>query len=50
MGDIEEITKAVNVINNEGNNNICILHCVSLYPTDMRNIRLKNITGLKRKV
>lgn len=49
MGDIEEITKAVNVINNEGNNNICILHCVSLYPTEMRNIRLKNIIGLKEK-
>ena len=32
MGDMEEIKKAVSVIEKAGNKKICILHCISIYP------------------
>ena len=47
MGDINEIHNAVNVIEKAGNNKICILHCVSIYPTEISKIRLNNIVGLR---
>jgi sialic acid synthase SpsE len=47
MGDINEIHNAVNVIEKAGNNKICILHCVSIYPTEISKIRLNNILGLR---
>lgn len=47
MGDIEEIHNAVNAIVQTGNDNICILHCVSIYPTEISKIRLNNIVGLR---
>jgi len=47
MGDIDEIHRAVNVIEKSGNNKICILHCVSIYPSEISKIRLKNILGLR---
>ena len=43
MSDIEEIRRAVEVIKNAGNNRICILHCVSLYPVNMKDVNLNNI-------
>lgn len=49
MATIEEIEKAVDVIVNTGNNNICILHCVSLYPAEAHFINLHNIVMLKEK-
>ncbi len=49
MGSIEEIEKAVGVFESEKNYNLCILHCVSIYPPDLRTIRLKNIIGLRDK-
>ena len=47
MGDLEEIKKAVATIEETGNKNICILHCISIYPPELSTIRLKNIEGLK---
>ena len=47
MGDMDEIYRAVNTIAKAGNNNICILHCVSIYPTETSKIRLNNILGLR---
>jgi N-acetylneuraminate synthase len=47
MGDLEEIRRAVETIENTGNSNICLLHCISIYPPELSTIRLKNITGLK---
>jgi sialic acid synthase SpsE len=47
MGEMDEIVKAVNTIQQAGNNNICLLHCVSIYPPEISTIRLKNISGLR---
>jgi sialic acid synthase SpsE len=49
MGDMDEIYRAVNTIVKAGNDNLCILHCVSIYPTDTSKIRLNNILGLRKE-
>ncbi|PHR69812.1 MAG: N-acylneuraminate-9-phosphate synthase [Arcobacter sp.] len=49
MGDIEEIRDAIKVIENTGNENICILHCISIYPPELSTIRLNNIVGLREE-
>lgn len=49
MGDIEEIRKAVDVIKNSGNKELCLLHCVSIYPADISITRLNNILGLREE-
>jgi sialic acid synthase SpsE len=46
MGELEEIKKAVKTIESTGNKNICILHCISIYPCETSTINLKNISGL----
>tara|TARA_B100000963_G_scaffold342510_1_gene343428 strand:+ start:566 stop:1600 length:1035 start_codon:yes stop_codon:yes gene_type:complete len=46
MGEIYEIKKAVKTIEKTGNKNLCILHCISIYPCENSTINLKNITGL----
>ena len=48
MGTIKEIKDAVNVLISNGQKNICILHCVSLYPLDHQIANLKNIIMLKK--
>tara|TARA_B100001250_G_scaffold410991_1_gene438592 strand:- start:715 stop:1752 length:1038 start_codon:yes stop_codon:yes gene_type:complete len=47
MSDLEEIHNAINIIEKAGNNKICILHCISIYPTEMEAIHLNNIIGLR---
>jgi N-acetylneuraminate synthase len=47
MGTIEEIRKAVATIENTGNYNLCLLHCISIYPPEIGTIRLNNILGLR---
>ena len=47
MGEIEEIHKAVETIEKAGNKNICILHCISIYPPETSTLQLKNISGLR---
>ena len=49
MGTIKEIEKALKLITSNGQKNICILHCVSLYPLDYKIANLKNITMLRKK-
>ncbi len=49
MAQIEEIEKAIQVIENTGNKNVCILHCISIYPPETSTIHLKNILGLQKK-
>ena len=39
--EMDEIKKAVKTIEAEGNQNICILHCVSIYPPELHTINLK---------
>lgn len=49
MADLEEIKSAVEIINSEGNENLCILHCVSIYPAPPKIINLNNISLLQRQ-
>jgi sialic acid synthase SpsE len=49
MADMEEVRKAVRIIENAGNHDICILHCVSTYPPKASTIRLNNILGLREE-
>lgn len=49
MGDMEEIRRAVGVIKDAGNKELCLLHCISIYPPDISTIRLKNILGLRKE-
>jgi sialic acid synthase SpsE len=47
MADFEEIIKAVDVLEASGAKNICVLHCVSIYPVDPQFVNLNNIITLK---
>ena len=49
MADMEEIETAVDVIEKTGNKNLCLLHCISIYPPETDDIRLNNIVGLQEK-
>lgn len=49
MGDLEEIKKAVSVIEEAGNNKISILHCTSIYPTPSSDINLNNILRFREE-
>ena len=50
MADMEEIVAAVKVIKATGNNNICVLHCVSVYPAPDEIINLNNINTLRKEI
>jgi len=47
--NMKEIEEAVNVIKNNGNNKIVIMHCTLCYPTDPRDANLSAINDLKKK-
>ena len=47
MADYDEVVRAVETIEEAGNTNISILHCVSIYPAENDSNRLFNIVGLK---
>jgi N-acetylneuraminate synthase len=49
MGEMEEIRRAVKTIEDAGCKNLCILHCVSIYPPKTASLRLRNITGLRQE-
>jgi sialic acid synthase SpsE len=46
LSELHEIDKAVRVIENTGNFNICILHCVATYPPVDVDVNLNNIKTL----
>ncbi len=46
LSELHEIDKAIRVIENTGNFNICILHCVSNYPPADTEVNLNNIKTL----
>jgi len=46
MADAGDIERAIGVIQSQGNNQICLLHCVSLYPTPDDALNLNKITSL----
>lgn len=49
MGTMEEIRKAVATIEKTGNRNLCLLHCISIYPPELSTIHLHNILGLRKE-
>lgn len=49
MSTMEEIHKAVKTIEDEGNKQICLLHCISIYPPEIDTIHLNNILGLREE-
>ena len=48
MSDMKEIEEAVKSIQKTGNEQLCLLHCVSLYPTETGTINMNNILGLRK--
>lgn len=49
MGTFEEIEQAVSTLEESGNNQIVILHCISIYPAEPEITNLRNITKLKER-
>lgn len=47
MANIGEIRKAVNLFQQANNNQLILLHCVSIYPAEPSIIHLNNIIGLR---
>jgi sialic acid synthase SpsE len=47
MANLDEIEKAIKILEKEKNSKIVILHCVSIYPTEDKDLNLKNITMLQ---
>lgn len=48
MATISEIETAVKTIEESGNNDISILHCISIYPPEAKDIHLNNISMLQK--
>jgi len=48
MSTISEIDQAISLIRSEGNNQIVVLHCISIYPPENKDIHLRNITMLQQ--
>lgn len=48
MSTLAEIEKAIEVIEEEGNNQIVLLHCISIYPPAYEDINLNNIPMLEK--
>lgn len=46
MSNLDEVTNAINVILNNHNHNITLLHCISAYPTDEKDANLSSIFSL----
>lgn len=48
MADQNEISQAIQCIRNAGNENICVLHCVSIYPAQPSAINLNNMLTMRK--
>lgn len=49
MAELEEVHRAVDIIKTAGNNNLALLHCISIYPAAANTIHLNNIPLLQSK-
>jgi N-acetylneuraminate synthase len=49
MGELDEIRRAVAAIQAAGNRQLCLLHCISIYPPKIPDIQLLNIAGLRQE-
>lgn len=45
---LEEVDEAVKIVMAEGNRQIALMHCVSLYPSSFEEANLKSITTMKK--
>tara|TARA_B100000214_G_scaffold374389_2_gene356987 strand:- start:5154 stop:6200 length:1047 start_codon:yes stop_codon:yes gene_type:complete len=50
LGNFEEIEESVNVLKNNGSDNIAVLHCISGYPTPTEDLNLATIKDLRDKL
>jgi len=48
LSTLSEINRAIETIENAGNKNIVILHCVAIYPPEDNEINLRNIDTLSK--
>lgn len=48
MATLSEIDSAVTIIEKEKNDQIVLLHCVAVYPPDLHDLNLNNITMLRQ--
>lgn len=48
MATLAEIERAVETVRAEGNDQIILLHCVSIYPPDYEAVHLRNMTTLQQ--
>jgi N-acetylneuraminate synthase/N,N'-diacetyllegionaminate synthase len=46
MSSLEEVERAVTTLNNEGCNQLILLHCLSCYPADITEVNLRAILTL----
>lgn len=49
MSTMEEIEHAVKLLKEERVENLCLLHCISVYPPKTEDIHLNNILGLRER-
>lgn len=49
MAEMGEVERAIQTLENTGNRQIILLHCVSIYPAKVETINLNNIIGLREK-
>lgn len=49
MAEMDEVRRAVEVIEKAGNSQIALLHCISIYPAEPETIHLNNILGLREE-
>lgn len=49
MATMDEVDEAVSVLHDAGVEQMCILHCVSIYPTILKDVNLNNIIGLRER-
>ena len=47
MATLGEVEEAVKILEGTGNDQIVLLHCISIYPPDPKDINLRNITTLQ---
>lgn len=48
MATLDEISKAVEILKENGAADIILLHCISIYPPEFENINLRNIAMLQQ--
>ncbi len=48
MSTLEEVEESVSTIKNADNDKICLMHCISAYPTSINDVNLRTMLTLKQ--